>query len=215
MNYKIWQYTNKPLEEWEESPSGLNYKTLDHIKLHPKLTFVKGELLLAEYFAEVSLELDGSKTYSDPILKVDFIYQRDPTTGLIFRQERVLSWYFENDALSEDTKVVEKFYDPKQAIEEGKRRRTNVLDDIALKVIGLVAATEGISQDAAIDLGSQFQQDYLMELDSYVKSPREKKFEDRLTAETAYSWLNNDISALTGVPGLTVRLYLLNELVAP
>jgi hypothetical protein len=90
----------------------------------------RGELITKNYYKNY----DGI-TYSDLIVKDEYVYTSDPNNDLVQYRDETLSWYLEDGTIGK-TKVIKKYYDLVNAINEGIKRRGNLLDKA--KAYGLV-----------------------------------------------------------------------------
>lgn len=123
--YKLYNYL-EPFQlaahDVNTVPSHINFKTGLTIRLHPKRTFVKGELVKVEYFEHY----DG-ETFENLILFENYVYDRDED-GLAIKRTQTITWLWDDNQESEDKKVTEKYYDKKTQIYEIRRRRENTTD---------------------------------------------------------------------------------------
>lgn len=126
-----------------ESPEDINY---DILGLHKKLIFDKGELLKVEYYKNY----DGT-TYSDLAVTEDRIYTRAVSTLLVSRN-MIIKWYLTNNTVGY-TKETVKYYNASQAYNEGKTRRSNVINDASMYLFSQVGKTNAI--DFLTDVDAQ------------------------------------------------------------
>ena len=221
LSYKIWDYVIDPPVGWT-SPVDLDYKKGLTIRLHPKKTFIRGELILREYFKDASVNPDGSITFSNPVLKEEYVYTRDGTDLAISRIETI-SWYREDDSLGLDVKINRKFYDGLDKIQEGSTRRANVFDGVMIPIVTMLGYAQTVVRiiatsnpsyqltdaelEAEIQKGKDFITFYDDSFNGFVKSSDRKIVTD-ITNDTAHPFL--DIENFMN-PGTTIRDFLIGE----
>lgn len=131
MEYKIYNYaSNVRPEDTQDTPYDLDYNILG---LHKKRDFVKGELVKVSYYGEYDYE---TKEYSDLVLEETRIYNRDKNS-LVYRRDMEVVWYLSDDSKG-DSKKTEKFYSPDESINEGEKRRSNIVSRLKLEVLGIL-----------------------------------------------------------------------------
>jgi hypothetical protein len=124
--YKIWDLVPDAslLGGYLDSPAGLNYKTGLKVRLHPKLTFEKGELVSCDYY----LGYDGAE-YSNLIVSVAMQWVRNDS-GRLTQRVTTRKWTLETGEFGPDEKVTIKFYDAKKAAIADTRRRRNIIESM-------------------------------------------------------------------------------------
>ena len=206
--YKIWKYVREGVQEDEEQiPFDINYKTGLTIRLHPMRTFVKGVLIEVCYHLNASKNSDGSVSYDEPIIREQFEYVRDAAT---FAQSRIqtIEWYDENGEIGPDKKELVKVYEPVEGITEGVRRRTNVIDQLKIDLIGLALGTGNAANvPVAIGLGREIFDQLVKEIQAYIET-NDFALATALQNVDLFPWLN---SIIPGTP-ITVRAYILDAI---
>ena len=202
MEYRIWQYAVNYNPLPGEAPLRVNYKTDLTQRLHPERTVILGEMTKVVYYAE----FDGV-TYSVPVVQEDFVYTRDPATGLASHRTLTISWFLEDDTLGSSTKDLTKFYtsihDKRQ---EAFRKRSNQVDKASeLAVYGQVLLGTSVS-DATTNGQVLFKQ-WVPEIQRYQDSDTQPLI-DNLTNDTT-SWLDG---APAQFGGATIRQAMLAEI---
>ena len=202
---QIYNYTNSN-EDFQE----INYKTGLNSRLHAKRTFVKGELQKAEWYAYY----DGLN-YENKILDVDVIYNRD---ALGFADSRITTrtWYYEDGTPCDEKKITTKYYtDPVERIQEGKRRRGNLIDILMNNTMGLMIETMAADPLDPVEVGGIIQQgrdlmkEYQGDITAFIEESH-TAFIDSLTNDTTHTWLDNQPVSLGG--STSIRNYLIAEL---
>lgn len=183
---------------------GLNFKTGLSSRLHPKKTFVKGELQEVIHYRSATINPDLTKTYEDPVVRETFAYLRSGAGFAIMRTHTIEWMDFNGEwALS---KVQEKFYDEADVLREAKTRRQNVADFTMMGMIFLLDQT--VPEDAGtpnVNKGRALWQAHKDSIDLYIDAgirDIETEIGNDVTA-----WLDNPIG-----PGVTIRDWTLNEL---
>ena len=145
LSYKIWDYVVDKPYGWKP-PLDLDYKKGLTTRLHPKNTFVQGELTMREYYSDASVNpLDGTIIFSNPILKEENVYVRDPAGFAIYRTQQIC-WYLENDEVGPDTKLAVKYYDGIDKIQEGSTRRTNLVDALMMVIANMLIINKTVAR---------------------------------------------------------------------
>ena len=126
---------------------------------------VKGEVTKVEYFRNYD---QPTNTYSDLIVQEDITNFRQ--NGFVAYREMLITWYLEDDTPSPSTKLRTKYYSGEEAIAEGKRRRGNIINEIEINVVGMIAVAEGISIEDAAAIGEAFLNSLNTEVTGYVRS---------------------------------------------
>lgn len=204
LHCKIYRYLS-PQTNWKvyEPPVEVDYRTDLDRRLHPERIFVQGELQQVNYYDDVTVEADGSLTFTDKILTEDYVYVRDVALFAVSRT-LTITWYREDDSSHPTTKQMLKFYSAAEKVQEGKRRRGNIVDKLENMVAGYLLATElannGGDVQATLDMGRDFLKTYKTQIDLFVEGSIQDLYNDIL-ADTTYPWLDNVISA----PSTTIR----------
>ena len=205
---KIYRYVeDKHKYNLKKAPMGLNYKNGLTTKLHSKRYFTQGELQKVEWYANPDL--------TDLVLIVDIQYKRD---SLGFASERITTrtWINEDESEASPKKITKKVYsnDTLSQIEEGIKRRGNIVKGLQMPVLGSMLATiptnEGESeperQGRVLLMGRRFLATYKKEFTLFIEDSN-KEIKEQLKLANDY-WLNNVIDA----NGTTIRSMLLKEL---
>lgn len=204
----------------------VNYKTGLIDRLHKYIDFddtdswFRGEIRRVTYWE--------SPTRNNKVLEVTIQYARQPN-GLLTRVNDTAVWgdpdfygrrttrtWFRGDGTPHPVaKVTDKTYDSVAAVEEGRRRRSNVVNKLTLDVLEALVYTETAGDvEAAEAIGMPYVAKYESQLDNYrqtgdlsLKTPPSVP---NITDDTEL-WLDNDLAAL-GSPGVTIRDMILDSL---
>jgi hypothetical protein len=181
----------------------INYKTSLSQRLQPTiLTIFRGEVRTVEYHA--------STAFDDCIVREDIVYVRD-AAGLATQQTKTICWCREDGSLHPLTKVREKSYSNLEKMREGHKRRSNVVDNVALLIVGLVSITEGVDLATATGYGENFTETYDTEVNNYVRVG-DQNISTAVTDDVTYAWLGNDLEPIGYPAGTTIRALILEEL---
>ncbi len=183
--------------------NGHDFRDVDYIRglpnrLHPKVTMVQGEVQKVEYFADATMQPDGSIVYSGLVVKEDSVYTRSPE-GLALSRALTITWVNEDDSDHELTKVRTKLYNAMEQVREGTRRRGNIIDDLKLKVIGLVMVTKPADYATALGDGQSFMKMHEVDIIAFIDTSNQDLY-NAISADTTHTWLNNDTGG-----GVTIR----------
>ena len=119
-----------------ESPERIDY---DIMGFHKKRSFnAKGELYLIEYFKNFN-----GASYSDLAVKEERQYIRDPTSGWVYMRIMTITWYLQDDTPGY-IKTSQKFYSMTESYDEGKSRRSNVINTTSIYLFGLIGEANAI-----------------------------------------------------------------------
>ncbi len=201
MSYKLFRY----VEDRGFPVYTVNYKTELNTRLHPQHTVVDGELQTTMYYAEGTLTASGSVEYTDPVIKVSFVWNRNPL-GFVYERNSKIEYYLEDGTIGEDTKETQKFYSNDEAISEGKRRRQNIVDSITLPVMSMMLKTIPEDDGVVIQKGRVFLKKHQASFSAFINESNNQIIADIVASEEL--WLNNPINdQLT-----TIRQYILSKL---
>lgn len=133
MNYNKYNFK---VNKSDDSPERIDY---DIMGFQKKRSFnAKGELYLIEYYRE----FDGANYY-DLVVKEEREYVRDPASGWVYMRILTITWYLEDDTPGY-TKSSNKFYSMTESYDEGKTRRSNVINNTSIYLFGLIGEINAI-----------------------------------------------------------------------
>lgn len=190
-------------------PMEVDYKRQLSQRLHPVITDVyKGEVREITYYESVVVDpVTGVQTGVTPVVKENYVYTRN--ADLIAQTRDLTIVWFKNDGTEhQDQKVRNKVYTNEQAIAEGVRRRTNIIDFMQIPLLGMMMQTIPCTYAEAVDQGGLFFEQYVVEVETYKFSPRQNTLQNAITDDTTYAWLNNVIA----VGPVTIRDYMIDQL---
>lgn len=197
---RIGAYLVPPAVLWEP-PLSLDYRKQLSTRLERKTFFDKGELIAVEYYAVATRQPNRSLVYTGgPVVREDYVYVRD-SIGLAQSRTLTITWLHNDGTAHPVTKPMPKTYNDNQSMKEGKRRRSNVLDDLEVVVAGLLLETElanhGGDVQTTIDLGRDLASTYGSELRDFVEVSRNAIL-TAIEADTSHPWLDNLPPSLGG-----------------
>jgi hypothetical protein len=215
--WKIYDFiSDKAKYDTTKPPLSLDFRTSLSIVLHRKSTVIKGECTTEEYYENCSVNAQGNLTYTNLIVSEHHAFTRDPLGFPVFRKSHV-HYYDKNGIESSETKNWTKFYSPLEKIQEGKTRRSNLVDNLQMPVIGLISiAMNGTMNpsNAVILAGRKFLFDYKKEFDAFIdESNKEIVYclsnpaNTNYASVSKYPWINS----MTPY-GVTIRQFLMGEL---
>ena len=190
--FKIYRYVDPdflPLclrvhPGWLIFPEGLN-------KNLPKKHFIAlGERVKTIFFDRYE---DGR--FIDPIIKIDYKFNRDEF-GYLVEREKTVSWQLENNSWATRTQLdIIPVSSNQEKISELKKRRQNIVDEVAglSKKIGLGTALTDLYKR------------YFKEIELYTQSGLDD-FAIALNKNTDLPWLERP----TSNPNISVRDFLIN-----
>ncbi len=159
------------------------------------------------YIQDQNFSLDpstGAVVSGTKVVREDHVYTRD-ANGLALRRDITISWLREDGSAHPSQKVRTKLYSPLEQGREGTRRRSNVIDQMKLQLVGMLAATETAGDfTAAVILGQTFFTAHFQEIAEFVETASDQITAD-LIADTT-PWMNNFVAA-----GVTIRAVLLDQ----
>lgn len=165
-------------------------------RLYPDFVKIKGEVQQVDWYAEASVNPDGSMAYNDLMVRESFVYTRDPNGFALYR-DGTITWYCEDDCAHPEVKTVErKFYPPLERIQERKTRRANIIDDLKYSVLGWIIVSEPTDFATALAWGQTFFSAYQSEIVSYVEVSN-AALQTAITDDTSTAWLDNTIQSVT------------------
>lgn len=196
---KIYKFVKKELKF-------KHYQDIDYTMeimgtLHPRRTFVKGELQKVEWFADVEC--------TDKVLTTDIVYTRDISGFAIDRITKRI-WVGMDEEDNDITKITEKNYTINMVdqIKEGIKRRQNIIDGLQKPILGMMLATitTGYTSEEILQMGRDFLKLHKYSMQAFVDESH-KQIQIDFAAATDF-WLDNYIDA----NGTTIRMYILNDL---
>ncbi len=216
--FKIYDYLTNEAKRYHRGgtylPVDIDYKTGLKEKLHPRYTYIKGELQKTIYYGTYdeseSLEADRFK---DPTVRVDIVYERD-AMGFARKRTTERYWYYKDGTYDVTLrKTTTKYYDNTMTIVEGKRRRGNIVTNMTMPIMGMMMGTElgkegspFSSQEDIIIEGRRWLASHKADFIDFVDDSNPTISASISTDVTA--WLDNYIDG----NGTTIRMYMLNEL---
>jgi hypothetical protein len=204
----------------------VDYKTGLTARLEKKVTaMVDGEVQEVEYHAD--------EDFDDLVIKVAVFKDQALTTpgyartsnGLAVERWTERTWYREDGTAHPDTKVTHKAYshDALQQMREGRRRRSNVIDQLSITVLNLLVATETAVDPlnptpAEITAAEAIAIPWLATYDDHVNNyirvgdlAWKTTGTPNLTDDTA-TWLDNDCEPVGYPASTTIRDVILGSL---
>lgn len=174
-------------------------------RLYPEYVKIKGEVQTVNWWAEASVNPDGSMAYDDLIVREAFTYTRDPNGFALYR-DSTLTWICEDETDHPDVKTLEKkFYPPLERIQERKTRRTNIIDDLKLTLLAWVAISTPCDFVTALGLGQTFFTSLQSEIAAYIELSNDV-LAIAITNDSTTTWLDNQIQ------GVTIRALVLDAI---
>lgn len=210
--YKIYQYLlagndYTPRVNWTRLPEDIDFKIGLSVTLYKNVVMSGGAPLYKEYYVDAAVGNDDVIVYSNPIVRIDYTFERD-SISLAKSSTQTIRWYDMEGNLSLDFKVIKEYYNNSEALDEAALRRTNIINDLKVKTIGLIMITNSMSQIDAASLGKIFLGGYKMEINNYIdEANMEFKTIVQNVSSITYPWLDN----MTPY-GITIRQFILNVL---
>lgn len=195
---KLYRFMDITTSNEYDAPRGHNYVLGLNTKLFPVRTFVQGELQAVDWYSDIEKK--------DLVLKVRIEYTRDPL-GFALTRTTTRTWLREDGTEHEWTKISIKEYDMLAQINEGIRRRGNIVKGIQKPVLGMMIQTiQDKSATEVILMGREFLKKYQSDFTAFQNDSNS----GILTAisQASEEWLDNQIDG----NGTTIRMYILNEL---
>jgi hypothetical protein len=226
--FKIYNFLSEDVIEQRDiknlflTPKSIDYKQDIDGRFHPEYTFdSNGWLIKCVYHENLEISQDPQGftqySYSNPILEVDAVYTIKPD-GYVGSRTITRKWYRLDGTLDPDSKVTEKFYEPMQARDEGKRRRRNLINELTIEAVGLFIMTSEDLNDVSSAEADAIP--FLKEISSGISdyyeygSKTDTQGNDFLLKEqilnSAYARLDNFVPETNDT--VTIRQYLISKL---
>jgi hypothetical protein len=181
--------------------SEIDYKVELNQSLFPLRTIVEGEVQRVDWYAD--------QQFSIPVIRTEIAYVRD-TAGFALSRQTVRSWYNKDGSLNPDTKTTNKLYytDPVLMIQEGIRRRRNIIDEMKLVAVNQMqtnfAAEYG--PGVVLDWGRSFMAKHKVSTEAFVGETYKQIVTDFQASDPDHNlWLDS------AFPGFgTIRDYLVS-----
>jgi hypothetical protein len=146
------------------------------------------------------------------VVREDVVYTR-AANGLALSRETVRTWFCEDGTAHPVGKTSTKVYsdDPVEQMDEGERRRGNVIKRLTIDVLGMLAATQTAGNLVAAELlGRDFTDLHAAAITSYLRIGDNATLQGEVVADPT-PWLDNDLAAV-GAPGVTIRQAIVSAL---
>ena len=204
--YKIYDLIDGDFDR-ERLPIDIDFKTGLNTILYQETVMDHGAPVYKQYYTDATVNNDGSVTYSNPIVRIDYTFDRD-SISLCKSCTQRFRWYDTLGNLSTGYKDVKDYYNNVEAMAEAGQRRTNIIDDLKVKTIGLLMYTRNLSKADAADMGKAFLANYKVEIYSYIDEAN-TAFHDAVAVASSgtYPWLD-DMTPYA----VTIRQLILNGL---
>lgn len=197
----------------------LDFRDIDYTikNLFPKRVFSQGELQSVEWYIE--------STFQTKVLKAEMSYTRDGN-GFATYRETLRTWINEDDSENPLTKLTSKFYTPLEMIQEGKRRRGNIVDGVQIPTLSFMLETmvnpPTVTQDMVLLIGRDFMDRFEDEFNKFIDNsstvtdPADPDFLKKKVvvaienaANSTDPWLKNKPASLGG--SISIENYLVSE----
>jgi hypothetical protein len=177
--------------DWGRLPVDIDFKTGLSVDLYKDVVMSEGAPVAKTYYLDATIDENGVVTYSNPIVKIEYTFERDAISLAISCTQK-FKWYDTDGVLSTEYKEVKDYYTYPEKIAEAELRRSNIIADVKVKVIGLLMLTEQITQPEAADLGRPFLAAYKNDIYNYIDEAN-TGFATAVTNASAetYPWLEN------------------------
>lgn len=173
-----------------EHPGSIVYPQQLSSTVYSKHFRVDGERVKTIYYCHFD---EVNKTYSDAIIKEDYVYFRDEV-GELIKIEVKISWMLKSGAWSPETKMFTKpFTDSDKKLDEIRMRRSNIVSEVS-------GAAKDINLTSAI---AQLYDKYFLEIAQYKEAGSKKLF-TAITTDDEFVWLDYP----TSNPAYTIRMWL-------
>lgn len=196
---KVYRYIPFEVQDTSIVPEEHDYITGLTARLYRSNTDVhQGEIREVTFYAQATQDPNtGAVSYSDPVVRENFVYYRD---GVGFARQRVqtITWMREDGTDHPDVKTRHKMYDGYETIVEGRRRRGHLADRMATELSGWLAATQ--TQHASVQdrlqMGRDFLRHHKTSFDLFADASDHTIVHDvRADAVPAHAWLDQQWDA--------------------
>ncbi len=176
----------------------INYITELTISLYPKRTLVHGELQKVIWYTD--------EECTDTLIEVNIEYERD-ALGFAVRRTTTRTWYNIDNSKNTDNKITKKNYviNLLDQIEEGIRRRGNIVKGLKLPVLAFMIGTMTGTSPEIIQIGRDFLQGHQLAFQCFIDDSQKQIITNITNDET--EWLDNYINQDT-----TIRQFIIAEL---
>lgn len=221
--YKIWEFIQEHGVEYEP-PLDVDYVKGLTIRLHPKSYFDKGELVKREYYENASVNPDGSINFTNLIVQEENSFLRD-IGGFVISRQKTISWVRDDETLGPITKINTKYYDGVDKIQEGYRRRGNLIDALMMNATNSLLYNKAVARiietgdpnytltaaevDGEIQRGRLFLTEY-EDLFSGFKTHSDRAILTAIQNDTNHDFLDEFIPNTD--PAVDFRTYIISEM---
>lgn len=166
---------------------------------------IMGEVRQINYYApEPAYDPLKAPEEQDLVIREDIQYFRDDSPLLLVTNRMMMISYYDEDGKVGRQRPWPKSYTPREAMNEGKRRRENILSDLEARVGFWLLAT-----GQSVDLGRDFVAKVGAEVIAY-KQAQSKTLITRIQGDTEDTWLDTVVDPGTGPT--TIRQVMIDTL---
>jgi len=213
--------TPKPLRVSEYLPDGITVddpRGYDYViglkeRLHEYVVVMfRGEVREMGYYDMASVAANPDDPEQWVRVVGEFIeYTRD-AMDLATSRVTTRKWYCTDGTFDSRIKVTTKRYTGMTAMDEGNRRRVNVVNYSSILILGLLAMTEtGGDLHAAEVLGRAFTTLYQPQISNFIRVG-DDALQVAIEADTTTTWLDNDMEPVGYPAGTTFRDVIIAEI---
>lgn len=195
--FRLYDYIAQNGYPHDEPPYGINYKTQLDRRLHRRDTIIKGELISTEYFED--------ETETTPVLHVLFEWIRN-SIGIVEKRISKIYYNYTDGEVYTVPKEMVKLYSGFEAISEQKRRRSNIIAQLEISVLGVLMQTLTDKTDLEVlALTKAWITNYQSLMAKYI-SADDMAIIAALEADESY-WLYNPLNE-----SMNIRQFIISEL---
>ena len=177
------------------------------IRLAPELEKDRGVIVRKTFYVQATINpLTGFEMFNDPVVEELYDYTRDEDGFALYRS-CAITWFREDGTKHPSAKIRVKTYSPVERVKESTRRRANVIDELKIALIGMIAQTEKLPVQEAIALAQTLFVSQQLSINTYVEAGTDF-LRDYVTTSVEYPWMDNPINE----QGVTIRMYILSQL---
>lgn len=183
--YSLLKPGQEEILDTHECPSDIDYISGIHTRLHPERTIVLGEQVEVTYYRD----FDG-ETFSNPVVRETYSYNRDQVSQLIISRSQTIEWYLVDGTIGPHPKVRgPKFYPSiQEKRDESERRRRNQTSRASEVVIGGLIQM-GYTFENAVSAGQTYWKSLVSEVAAF-EAGNTAPLRDRISNDTDPSWVS-------------------------
>lgn len=202
-NLRLWQY----VAGWAPG-ANIDHRSIVFAGKHNQLTRrLDPRVVVMNKGVVERLEWHPDEVIDECVVHVEYTYTR-AANGLALTQDGLFCFHNTDGTEHPVTYTTHKVYSPLEQMDEGETRRNNVVKQVSIEVLGILAAlVTGGDLTAAENIGLPYIAKHQALIDTYIRAGANAALQAAIAADTE-AWLATDLTPM-GIPGVTLHQYII------